>query len=256
MTLRRTRKARETDAVSRQALDEADKTFGAATARLSQAEAAIASIDVDIKKTTIQSPFDAIVARRYVDTGRVIDAGVPVLGLLERDRPEVRIGLGGSAVDSVEVGRRLDVSIDGRVHQGVVAAVLPVRDRAGRAVDVVIELDVDLAKLRSGDLARLEIERTVEERGFWVPVQALTEGTRGLWSLYVFDAVAGRAGHATLRRAEVEVLHLETDRAFIRGPLEAARPFVSGGLHRVAPGMVVRIDASESGDGASPEAES
>lgn len=244
LTLLRVTEARELSAASAQEWDDADKTLLAAQAQLSSAEAAITSVDVDIGKAVIRSPFHAVVARRHVDTGQVIDAGAPVVRLLERAHPEVRVGVGGAAVDAIEPGQRFGVRIRDRVVDGVVTSVLPTRDRAGRAVDVVIALDAELDGIRSGDLARVSIDRPVEARGFWVPMQALTEGTRGLWAVYTLEPRPGQAGGATVRRTNVEVLHAETDRVFARGPLEDGQAFVRSGLHRVAPGMLVRVEAS------------
>ncbi|MCG8403772.1 MAG: efflux RND transporter periplasmic adaptor subunit [Phycisphaerales bacterium] len=241
-TFRRMTQVREVNAASSQEWNDADKGYLAAVANLKRAEAAIISIDVDIEKTIIRSPFNAVVARRHVDTGRVIDAGTPVLRVLERLRPEVRIGVGGAAVDSMTVGQHFNVAIRDRVVDGVVTAILPTRDRSGRGVDVVITLDAELNGIRSGDLARIELKRSVAERGFWVPLQGLTEGTRGLWSIYLLDSRFDRLGTAVLRRADVEVLHQETDRVFVRGPIAEGRHFAAGGLHRVAAGMVVRTN--------------
>ncbi len=242
LTLKRIAEARELNAASAQDLDDAEKALASATANANRASAAVASIEVDIAKTTVRSPFDAVVARRFVDVGRVIDAGMPVVRLLERKHPEVRIGVGGAAVDAVSVGQHFDVRIRDRVVDGVVTSILPVRDRAGRGVDVVVRLDAEIDGIRSGDLARVTIGVERVERGFWLPMQALTEGTRGLWSVYVVDVVDGES---MLRRADVEVLHQETDRVFARGALADDQRFVAAGLQRVSPGMRVRVMGGE-----------
>lgn len=251
-TLRRTTGARELNAVSAQALDEADKAHAAAQARLARAEAAIGSIDVDLAKTEIRCPFDAVVAARHVDPGRVVEAGMPIVRVLERSAPEARIGIAGLAIDAVRPGRKVTVSVRGQAVGGTVTSVLPTRDRDGRAVDAIVRLDALLDGIRVGDLARLSITRRVEETGFWAPLRALTEGTRGLWSLYVLDVPSTGDGDAVLLQADVEVVHVEADRAFVRGALEEGRRFAARGLHRFAPGMAVRISATghELGDSA------
>jgi hypothetical protein len=131
-----------------------------------------------------------------------------------------------------------------REIRGHVSALLPTRDRRGRAVDVIVELDAELDGLRRGDLARLALTRPVESRGFWVPMQSLTEGTRGLWSLYTFGEPGADGTGPRLLQTQVEVLHVEDDRAYVRGALHENQRFVARGLQRVAPGMAVRDDAS------------
>jgi RND family efflux transporter MFP subunit len=246
LTLARLTEALELNATSRQEYDNADKARAAAVAALDRAEAAIASIEVDITKTTLRSPFDAVVSDRYVDSGRVVDAGVPVLRLFERARPKARIGVAGGTVASVRQGNTVGIMVGGQEIRGRISAVLPTRDRRGRAVDVIVELDAELDGLRRGDLARLALTRPVESRGFWVPMQSLTEGTRGLWSLYTFGEPPPEADGAAPRllQTQVEVLHVEADRAYVRGALHEDQRFVARGLQRVAPGMAVRADTS------------
>jgi len=244
LTLDRLTEALELNATSRQERDDADKTRAAAAAALDRAEAAIASIDVDIAKTTLRSPFDAVVSDRFLDSGRVVDAGLPVVRLLERVRPRARIGVAGGSVAVVQQGRAVEVLVGEQAIQGHVSAVLPTRDRRGRSVDVIVELDAELDGLRRGDLARLALTRPVESRGFWVPMQSLTEGTRGLWSLYTLGESEAEGPTPRLLQTHVEVLHVESDRAYVRGAVRQDQRFVARGLQRVAPGMAVRDDAS------------
>jgi RND family efflux transporter MFP subunit len=240
LTLERLTVALKRNATSRQEHDDADKARAAAVAALDGAEAAIASIDVDIAKSTLRSPFDAVVSDRYVDSGRVVAAGLPVLRLLERDRPKARIGVAGLSMTVLQQGRAVDVLVGERAIQGQVEAVLPTRDRRGRAVDVIVELDAELDGLRRGDLARLALTRPVASRGFWVPMQSLTEGTRGLWALYTVGAGEAAGSPSRVLQTQVEVLHVEADRAYVRGAVHEDQRFVARGLQRVAPGMAVR----------------
>jgi RND family efflux transporter MFP subunit len=123
LTRERLTEALELNATSRQEYDNADKTRAAAAAALDRAEAAIASIDVDIAKTTLRSPFDAVVSDRYVDSGRVLDPGVPVLRLFERARPKARIGVAGGPVASVRQGSTVGIMVGEREIRGHVSAV-------------------------------------------------------------------------------------------------------------------------------------
>ena len=239
LRLRRVSEARERGAVNPFEWEDADRELAAARARRAAADAAIATIDVDLEKTVLVAPFDAVVARRSVDAGRVIGAGAPVALLLERARPEARIGVGGPALDSIAVGDRFGVAIRDRVVPGEVVGVLPTRDAAARGVDVVIGLDAELDGIRRGDLARIDVARPVEDRGFWAPLESLTEGVRGLWSVLALEA---EGDGWRLRRAEVEALHFEAGRVYVRGALDEGALFVSGGLHRVAPGTAVRVE--------------
>ena len=220
--------------------DEAEQTRIAAAADLARTTAAVKSLEVEIDKSELVAPFDAVVAAKHVDAGRVVSAGTAVVRLYETDRPEVRLGVGGNQLDQLAVGQTHDVSINGRTVPGTIRSVLPSRGRVGRDVDVIFELDATLDGIRRGDLARVELERIVDAPGMWLPVQALTEGVRGLWSVYLIEADP-EGGPDMLRRADVEILHPQTDRVFVRGVLADDSKIAVGGLHRVAPGMAVRL---------------
>ena len=79
------------------------------------------------------------------------------------------------------------------------------------------------------------------ERGAWLPIAALSESQRGLWSAFVVEPAEG--GAQVVRRAELEVLHVETDRAFVRGTLEPGAAVVVSGAHRLTPGQAVSTSA-------------
>lgn len=245
LILDRTETAFSGRAANQREFDEARKELEAAAASVTAAEAAVASIDTDIGKAVIRSPFAAVVSERHVDAGRVVSAGMPIVTLLDVASPRARIGVSATSVDDFGPGRSVTVDVGGGVYAGEVEAVLPTRDASARDVDVLIALDVRLNGLRQGDLVRLWVERQVEASGFWVPTSALTEGVRGLWSVYVLrPADQASPAEADLLQAEVEVLHTEADRVFVRGALREGDRFVSDGLHRVALGMRVRDAAA------------
>jgi RND family efflux transporter MFP subunit len=229
-------------AVSRQRYDEARFDEEGQLGRLQQVDAQIASILLDVEKSELKAPFDAIVARRFADEGIVIAAGAAVFELLERTNPEVRIGLAGGAVDAIEIGQEHELMVRGRRVAATVRAVLPVRDRNTRSVAVTLTLQVPLNGIRPGDLARLEITRQVDASGFWLPLTALTESSRGLWAVYVANGSDGEIG--VIERRELEILHQETDRVFVRGTLASDDRIVVAGIQRLVPGQSVRITST------------
>lgn len=234
-------------AASQQEIDNVEQTYSAMSSALERAKAAIASIDVEIAKSEITSPFAAVVATRYVDEGRVISHGSPVVRLLEKSSPEVRVGVGGELIEQVRVGQRLDVLIRSRKVVGWVTAILPTREERARGVDVVIRLEAELDGIREGDLARVSIPRQITEDGFWVPTQSLTEGVRGLWSLYLVEQSKEAESDSVLKRIDVEVLHTRGDAVYVRGAIESDELVVADGLQRIAPGMTVRALAPVEG---------
>lgn len=277
-TLRRQRAVVEQGGVSRQGLDEARESQRMARAALRLAEQRIASVDVDLAKTRLVAPFAGTVTDRFADEGRVLAGGEAVVRLQERSVPEIRIGIAGRALETLEVGRVYPLEWRGRTVRARLRALLPVRSLPARTVDALFDPLVDSPVdplgfahfasndlgssgddvpddgLLPGDTVTLALETTVAVAGAWVPLTALAAGERGLWSLYVVrpdprtdDAGTGGAGSLHVERRAVDVLHQTGDRVFVRGDLQGTEMVVQHGLQRIVPGQRVVIASPQPG---------
>ncbi len=233
------------DVISSQKWDETRKLRDARHAELRRLESEIATIDVDLDKSLLRAPFSGEIARRYVDEGSVVTAGVPVARLLETSRLEVRVGIAEADAKTIAIGSEQALRVAGRDLEARVRSVLPERGRETRTVEVILRLSNESAGLRDGDLAELAIRSPVTTTGLWLPMSALTEGARGLWSCYVAEPISARkrtdAATHRLTRRQLEVLHEESDRVFVRGTLRDGERVVVEGTQRLVPGQHVRI---------------
>ncbi len=232
-------------AVAGQELDIAFEGANSARAGVAAATARLNSVKVDLEKSRLLAPYDAVVVDRRTDEGNIVAAGYPVLHLQELAAPEVRIGVSGDLAATIVPGDRETVTIAGNEFQATVRAVLPVRDPATRTVDVILMLPASSAAV-PGDLARLSVEQLIDEQGFWLPTNALAEGSRGLWTASVVRPLDGveissnGATHVVEPRA-VEVLYKKGDSVFVRGALSAGEQFVTSGTQRIVPYQQVRV---------------
>jgi RND family efflux transporter MFP subunit len=253
-TARRYRASIKDGAVTRQALDEASEGARAAAANVRLAEARIASIDLDLTKTGLIAPFDGTVIGRLADEGKVLGIGTPVLALQEDAPPKIRVGVAGPLADALRPGDSYRLQSRGGSFDARLRAVIPLRTSASRTVDALFEPIATTAAattpIRPGELVELTLSERVDEPGAWLPLSALSEGERGLWRALVARPGDMEAAAAPdlyrLESRPLEVLYLDGDRAYVRGPLSAGEAVVSAGLHRVVPGQLVRVleDAS------------
>ena len=249
-TLGRSREAASYEGISEQELDLAEDAATAAAAAVKAAEARLRSVDVELGKATLRAPFDAIVVARFADEGRIVAPGQAILGLQERAASEVRIGVAGNLASELASGDVQQLIVEGRQVAATVKAVLPLRDPTTRTVDVL--LTVEDEHVLPGDIARLDVMSQIDEPGFWLPVDALAEGSRGLWTAYIAVPADDPASSAThlLEARPVELLYEATDRVYVRGVLEEGELYVADGLTRVVPNQLVRlraVDSSSSG---------
>lgn len=244
-TRKRHQKSVKNGAVTRQALDEALEGANAAEANAQLAQARIASIDVDLAKTELTTPFDGIVTRRVVDEGQVLSAGATVLELQEDAVPEIRVGVGGTLSRTLRAGERYPLTVNDQALSARLRTVLPLRSARSRSVDALFEPEDANLRLRPGELAELTLTETIHKPGLWLPISALTQGQRGLWRTLVASPLADDDDNelgATHRLSPrpLQVLYVEGERAYVRGDLRQGAQVVAAGHQHVVAGQLVR----------------
>ncbi len=227
----RQRDLRDEGFVSQQVVDEFAAQASAADARLQAARAQADTLRVQIDLAQIRAPFDGMVTERFVDEGVIAAPGQAIFTLVEASTLEARIGVPESALASLTAGETYELNVAGRPVEAVLRADTGVIDARQRTVTTVFEIPADQG-VATGAVARLYLNRAVDERGLWVPVSALKEATRGLWSVYVAEP-DGDGFMAQTRL--VEIVHTDGPRAFVRGALEDGDLVVVDGLQRITP---------------------
>lgn len=246
LTSGRTRNLAASDSASRQQLDQATYEERALAAQLAGAQASLAAVRVDLADSELVAPFAGVITARLADEGTVVAAGQPLLELIEDRELEVEIGLPVERAVGLTPGSRHPLEIDGRTVEAELQVVVS-QVRPGTRTQVAVFRLIDPPPMiRSGSMARLALTRTIPGDGFWVPIGALAESRRGLWSVYALREADGHAERFRLDRRQVEVIHTEADRAFVRGTVQDGESLMATGLHRVVPGQLVRVVATRS----------
>lgn len=221
--------------VSSQVVDEARAQSNTAYARIAAAKANADTLRVQIDLARIKAPFAGTITSRMADEGAIAGPGQPLFELVETGVLEARIGLTAALADTLEIGAVYDLISD----QGPVPATLRsntgVIEAGNRTVAMVFDIE-NPNLVAAGAVVRLGMDREISEPGLWLPVSALTESERGLWSIYK----AGRDGDGW--QAEpgiVEILHQDGERVFVRGSLQDGDRVIVDGLQRITPGQPI-----------------
>ena len=237
LTLNRVMEAHELNATSDHDLDSAEKTYAASKAAFSNTTSAIASVDVQIAKSTLYAPFAAVVSRRYVDEGQILSSGASVIHLIEIDHPEVRFSVSNDIVQNLNVGDRHEIAVREHRISAQLKAVLPTREVHTRGVDVVFQLSAPLNGLRRGDLARIDLPVTYQQENAPIPLSAVTEGARGTWTTFVASPQSD--GSYAVSPKQVTVLHQDQSSVYVTGTLAHGDLVITKGIHRLVPGQTV-----------------
>jgi RND family efflux transporter MFP subunit len=262
VTTRRTQALRESDHISPARLDEAVHGEHALAARRAAAQAALEATDVALALSEIRAPYAGQVTARLADEGTIVAAGQAILHLIEEESLELRVGWPPEAADALAIGTRMVADIEGHRRPVVLHAIVDAVGRDTRTVTAILHFEpvaagAPDAMLRDGAVARVVLPRRIEGEGTWLPLDALAESHRGLWSAYAL--VADGADDAALRRVErrpLEVLYADGERAYVRGTLRDGDEIAASGVHRLVPGQQVRVqrDAAASAEASAPMA--
>jgi RND family efflux transporter MFP subunit len=243
LTLKRTSTLAGKDSISKQRHDEARFEEQALAARMASARAAMDRVEVDLADSALEAPYSGHIIARNVDEGTILGAGQPVVRLIESDAMELRVGVSPATAQGLEKGRSYPVEVSGRALEAELVAVLDDISPDTRTVTAILRFAETPEGVRNGALARLIVERHHTAAGFWLPITALTEGRRGLWSAYALVPEEGRPSVYRVTRRELQLIHAESDRAYVRGTLRDGERVVATGVQRLVPRQLVRVSS-------------
>jgi multidrug efflux system membrane fusion protein len=110
-------------------------------AALEDARAALAAILLDIDRTEIKAPFDAMLETRHAEVGDYIGVGDTVAHLVDLDPLDVVVHVPEADIGAIRRDQAGEVTlIDGRVETGAVSYIAPVADGVTRTFAVRISL--------------------------------------------------------------------------------------------------------------------
>ena len=222
--------------VSQQEYDDTRFTAQALAAAENSAAAELQSVELELTKSTLEAPYDAVVAERLVQIGTVVAPGTPVLRLVTTTGREAHIGV------PVDVARRLipgashSLALRDRLIEGRLRSIRDDVDPATLTVGTVFDLPADTA-ISVGESVRLLVNEPIPMAGGWLPITALLEAPRGLWD--VLTITADEKGQYRAHRESVEVIYTRGNEVFVRGTLEEGAAVVASGLQRISPGDLV-----------------
>lgn len=223
-----------------QRLDEANAGLDAANALVNEVMARHESLNVELQKSSLIAPFSGQVVKQLLDSGTVVTVGQPVFSLMAEVDLEARIGLPTQSPLALSLGELYTLSYEDQTIPAKLISLAKQRNRATRAIDALFKIDAQAAEtlyLMPGDLVSLSVDVEIEKQGAWIPVGALSNGVRGLWTLFIIDK---STGSQIIQPRSVYVEYMEQDYAFVSGAIEQGDLLVVSGLHRLTPNQVVQ----------------
>ena len=186
--------ARAKDQEAEAEINVAKSALGAAQQQLGVSRADNQRVQVLSDYSVVTAPFAGVIAKRYADTGSLIQAGtasntqaMPVVRLVESDLLRLRMPVPEADVPYIQVGGEVQVVVQA-THEAFAGKIV----RFSRALDsatrtMVVEVDVPnpSLKLSPGMYAQTEITLQQKEGALTLPSQAVVQGEGGSYVLIV-----------------------------------------------------------------------
>ena len=187
---------------------------------------------VKLEQTKLIAPFDGVIQNRYLDTGSVINGGIPIVEILGSKNVEAHISIPLKFIDKLNIGNFYDFKIGNKRYKGVLARLAPMTPGGSDNRLAIFNFDTFFDP---GSIAELKLSLDIEGRGTWVPIKSLSQSEQGIWAIYTVN------DKKVVVRDLVEILYFEGEYAFVNGTLNDGDLVVLGGAQKIIEGKSLNI---------------
>lgn len=227
--------------VTQKEYDDAVTQEAALALRLTQLESALLQVRDRLKKTRVVAPFDGWVTKEFTEVGQWIEAGGPIVELVDLSRVQVEVPLPERYVGEIKVGASVTATFDslrGFQSEGKVFSVLAQADRNSRTFPIKVELPNADLKIKSGLVSRVLLQVGLPYEALVIPKDALVLRGGAEFVFVMKDGIVSQVPVVGVRHVNSEVE--------ISGKLEPGMIVVVEGNERLFPGQPVRVLEEES----------
>lgn len=239
------------------ALAQREPQLEASRLSLKAAESSLKKAELDLARTTLRAPFNAMVVSESVDTGQLISSTTPVARLVGTDEFHVQASVPVSSLRTMRVRTEdnpgATVAVVQRVGQetiertGEVIRQFPDLDPGGAMARVLVSIDDPLADdvglpLLLGSFVDVAVAATPIENAVRVPRGALRNGK----NVYVMNE------DDLLEIRTVQIAWTQPDAVLVSGGLEPDERVVVSRIPTPIPNMLLRTAQDDAPDNESP----
>jgi membrane fusion protein (multidrug efflux system) len=195
--LERTEELARQGLTSSSALEQARSATAALEANLAALESAVQSAEIALSNASVISPISGIVSSRSVEPGQTVNAGTPLLNIVNLDEMEFQASASVNSSALVGPGQSVAVHVTGLetdTFAGTVTRVNPVAVSGTRTVPIYIELGNSEGRLRGGMFATGHITVAEKADAIAVPASAIREDAEGEFVLVLSGGTLARQG--------------------------------------------------------------
>ncbi|MDG2223061.1 MAG: efflux RND transporter periplasmic adaptor subunit [Rubripirellula sp.] len=206
-------------------------------------------LEDQLRKHTIQAPFDGFIAAEHTEVGAWISRGDPVVQVVQLDQVEVQLAVTAETVVHLNPGETIRVEfpeLPQDLFVGTIERVVPVADPRSRTFPVFILLDNALVngvpELKAGMLARVDVPAGRREAMPLVPKDALVlNGIESAVFVIDSDPKFSDRDSGLARRVPVTLGVAVGGLIQVSGNIKAGDWVATEGNERLLPGATVQV---------------
>ena len=185
---------------------------------------------VKFEQTKLLAPFDGIVQDRYLDTGSVINGGIPILEILDSKNVKAHISIPISYIDKIKIGDSYNFDIGDTSAKAKLQRLAPMSLGGSNNRLAVFVFDTFF---NPGSVTTLKLNTIEKGRGTWVPIKSLSQSEQGIWAIYTINE------ERKVVRDLVDVIYFEGEYAFVNGTLKNGDLVILGGAQKIIEGKIL-----------------
>jgi RND family efflux transporter MFP subunit len=182
---------------------------------------------VKFEQTKLLAPFDGVIQDRYLDTGSVINGGIPIIEILDSKNVKANISIPISYIDKIKIGESYNFEISNISTQATLQRLAPMSLGGSNNRLAVFVFDTFF---NPGSVAILKLTTIEQGRGTWVPIKSLSQSEQGVWAIYTIN------DQKKVTRDLVDIIYFEGEYAFVNGTLKNGDLIILGGAQKIIEG--------------------
>lgn len=185
---------------------------------------------VKLEQTSLISPFNGVIQNRFLDTGTVINPGIPILEIIDSNFVEAHISVPVIYLQDMQLEEKYNFKFDGEIVKATFSKLAPMSPGGSNSRLAIFKFS---EFFNPGSIANLQLKISKQAKGTWVPLKSLSQSDQGLWTIYTID------NNNIVVRDIVEIVYFENDYAFVSGTIKNGDLVVLGGASKIVEGKKI-----------------
>ena len=187
---------------------------------------------VKFGQTKLLAPFDGFIQNRFLDTGSVINGGVPIIEILDSTNVKAHISIPITYTDNLKIGNKYSFKIGNKEVRGYLERLAPMTPGGSDNRLAIFNFN---SFFDPGSIAQLQLSMTMRGRGTWVPIKSLSQSEQGVWAIYTINK------EKIVVRDLVDIIYFEGEYAYVNGTLKDGDLVILGGAQKIIEGKIINL---------------